>query len=109
MPVMSGPRCGEPLNPRVVEEGGAAMLERRIIEAVRAIVGVQGVITAEEEARTYESDGLASLRQKPDLVVLPTTTGQVSALLRLLHKERIPFVPRGSGTGLSGGALPSPS
>ena len=84
------------------------MLVPRIVEAVRAIVGPQGVITAEEETRTYESDGLASLRQPPELVVLPTSTEQVSALLRLLHHERIPFVPRGSGTGLSGGAMPTP-
>ncbi|HEX9038944.1 MAG TPA: FAD-linked oxidase C-terminal domain-containing protein [Ktedonobacterales bacterium] len=84
------------------------MLEARLIEAVRAIVGPEGVIAAEEETRTYESDGLASLRQAPELVVLPTSTEQVSALLHLLHRERIPFVPRGSGTGLSGGALPAP-
>ncbi len=84
------------------------MLEPRIATAVRAIVGPGGVISSDEETRTYESDGLASLRQRPDLVALPTTTEQVAALVRLLHEERIPFVPRGSGTGLSGGALPTP-
>ena len=84
------------------------MLEARIIEAVRAIVGPEGVFTAEEETRTYESDGLAALRQKPELVALPTTTEQVAALVKLCYDEKIPFVPRGSGTGLSGGALPSP-
>ncbi|HET9109356.1 MAG TPA: FAD-linked oxidase C-terminal domain-containing protein [Ktedonobacterales bacterium] len=84
------------------------MLEPRIIEAVRAIVGPEGTITSDEETRTYESDGLAALRQKPDLVALPTTTEQVAALVKLCYDARIPFVPRGSGTGLSGGALPSP-
>jgi glycolate oxidase len=84
------------------------VLEQRIIEAARAIVGPDGVITAGEETRTYESDGLASLRYPPELVVLPTSTAQVSALLRVFHHEHIPFVPRGSGTGLSGGALPTP-
>jgi glycolate oxidase len=84
------------------------VLNQRIIEAARAIIGPGGVITAPEEARAYESDGLASLRQAPELVVLPTSTAQVSQLLRLLHQEGVPFVPRGSGTGLSGGALPAP-
>ena len=84
------------------------MLESRIVEAVRAIVGPEGMVTADEETRTYESDGLAALRQKPELVALPTTTEQVAALVKLCHDEHIPFVPRGSGTGLSGGALPTP-
>src|SRR5512143_3549582 len=77
------------------------MLESRIVEAVRAIVGPDGMVTADEETRTYESDGLAALRQKPELVALPTTTEQVAALVKLCYDERIPFVPRGSGTGLS--------
>jgi glycolate oxidase len=84
------------------------MLDAHIIAAVRTIVGPEGVFTSEEETRTYESDGLAALRQKPELVALPTTTEQVAALVKLCYDQKIPFIPRGSGTGLSGGALPSP-
>ena len=82
------------------------MLSRSIVTELSAIVGEQGVIAQPEELRTYESDGLASYRVSPALVVLPTTTEQVQQVVRVCHRERIPFVPRGSGTGLSGGALP---
>ncbi|HEU5438428.1 MAG TPA: FAD-linked oxidase C-terminal domain-containing protein [Ktedonobacterales bacterium] len=83
------------------------MLDPKLVAEMRAIVGAEGVFSDEEQVRTYETDGLASYRQTPALVVLPTTTAQVQAVVRLCHRERIPFVPRGSGTGLSGGALPS--
>jgi glycolate oxidase len=82
------------------------VLEPRIIEELRACVGDDNLISTYEQLRTYESDGLASYRQSPELVVLPTSTSQVQAVLRVCHRERIPVVPRGSGTGLSGGALP---
>jgi glycolate oxidase len=79
-----------------------------LLAELRAIVGPDGVFSDEGQIRTYETDGLASYRQMPALVVLPTTTEQVQAVVQLCRRERIPFVPRGSGTGLSGGALPSP-
>ncbi len=82
------------------------MLKSSIVAELRAIVGVEGVLSDEAQVRTYESDGLASYRQMPEVVVLPRTTEQVSGVVRLCHREGIPFVPRGSGTGLSGGALP---
>jgi glycolate oxidase len=82
------------------------MLEPGIVAELRAIVGREGVIDKHEQLRTYESDGLTNLRALPALVVLPTSTAQVQAVVRVCHRERIPFVPRGSGTGLSGGALP---
>jgi glycolate oxidase len=69
------------------------------------IVGT-GLITQPEELMTYEADGLKTHRVMPMLVVLPTSTEQVTAVMRLCHREGIPVVPRGSGTGLSGGALP---
>ena len=68
--------------------------------------GPDGLISTSEEVRTYECDGLTNFRVKPIAVVLPTSTEQVQAVLRICHRERIPFVARGSGTGLSGGALP---
>ncbi len=82
------------------------MLKPEIVAELRAIVGEEGVIEKHEQLRTYESDGLTSFRVKPALVVLPSSTEEVQAVVRICHRERLPFVPRGSGTGLSGGALP---
>jgi len=82
------------------------MLDSRILAELRTIVGAAGIISEYEQLRTYESDGLASYRQTPGVVVLPTTTEQVQGVVRVCARERIPIVPRGSGTGLSGGAMP---
>jgi glycolate oxidase len=82
----------------------AAQLASRLV----AIVGPSGVFSSLEERRTYESDGLASYRAVPGVVVLPETAEQVQRVVALCHGERVPFVARGSGTGLSGGALPLP-
>ena len=77
-----------------------------IIAAMRAIVPVEGVIADPDALRPWESDGLTAYRQPPMLVVLPETVEQVSAILRWCHAENVKVVPRGSGTSLSGGALP---
>jgi glycolate oxidase len=63
------------------------------------------VVAARQELLAYDCDGLTLHRWEPPLVVLPETTDQVAALLRLCHREGVPFVARGSGTGLSGGAV----
>ena len=81
-------------------------MDARILNELRAIVGPSGLITATEELHTYECDGLTNFRVLPSAVVLPTSAEQVQAVVRVCHGERIPFVARGSGTGLSGGALP---
>jgi glycolate oxidase len=81
-------------------------MNERIIDELRAIVGADGLITEQSQLRTYECDGLTNFRVMPAAVVLPTSTAQVQGILRICHRERIPFVARGSGTGLSGGALP---
>src|SRR5690606_25100441 len=70
------------------------------------LIGRDGVISEGPQLRTYECDGLTGYRVRPALVVLPTTTEQVAAVVRACHREQVPFVARGSGTGLSGGALP---
>lgn len=77
-----------------------------IAAALRDIVGDQGVISNPTGLRPYESDGLTAYRQMPMLVVLPETTEQVSRILSWCKKESVKVVPRGSGTSLSGGALP---
>jgi glycolate oxidase len=85
-----------------------SVLARRadIVAALRAIVPGEGVIDKAAEMRVYESDGLTAYRQPPMVVVLPDTTEQVSLILKYCAEQGIKVVPRGSGTSLSGGALP---
>ncbi len=78
----------------------------RLIQRMLAALGPDGVISAREQLRTYECDGLTSYRVIPSLVVLPRDATEVQATVRICHEEGISFVARGSGTGLSGGALP---
>jgi len=70
------------------------------------ICGTDSVVTDPQELRTYECDGLTAHRCSPGLVVLPRTAGQVAAVVGECAARQVPFVARGSGTGLSGGALP---
>ncbi|HKP17468.1 MAG TPA: FAD-linked oxidase C-terminal domain-containing protein [Gaiellaceae bacterium] len=76
------------------------------VEAIRAVLPGEAVISEREQLKTYECDGLTGHRVVPSLVVLPRTTEEVQAVVRACHAEGIPFVARGAGTGLSGGALP---
>lgn len=88
------------------QQNGRSRDWRPVIQKFEAIVGKRGVIQRREELLTYECDGLTSYRQRPALAVLPRTTEQVSEILKVCDREGIPFVTRGAGTGLSGGALP---
>jgi len=81
-------------------------MDARILEELRAIVGDRGLVSSPEELHTYECDGLVHFRVLPRAVLLPTSAEQVQCIVRICHRERIPFVARGSGTGLSGGATP---
>jgi glycolate oxidase len=81
-------------------------VDARIFRELRAIVGERGLITSPQELHTYECDGLTNFRVMPQAVLLPSSAEQVQAILRVCHRERTPFVARGAGTGLSGGALP---
>lgn len=84
------------------------VIERRaeIIKAMRAIVPGEGVIADEAMLKAFECDGLMAYRQLPLIVVLPETAAQVSQILAYCHLNDVKIVPRGAGTGLSGGALP---
>ena len=82
------------------------LMEKRFLDELRTVVGARGLISSPEELHTYECDGLTNFRVMPLAVLLPSDTQQVQAIVRVCHRERIPFVARGSGTGLSGGALP---
>lgn len=77
-----------------------------IVKAFEAIVGREGVVQRREELLVYECDGLTSYRQRPDVVVLPRTTEEVAKVVQVCDRFDLPFVARGAGTGLSGGALP---
>src|SRR6266566_42644 len=85
---------------------GEGLVDAHILQELRSIVGERGLISSPEGLHTYECDGLTNFRVMPRAVLLPTSTEQVQAIVRLCHREKIPFVARGSGTGLSGGALP---
>jgi glycolate oxidase len=89
-------------------EPDQAVLSRRaeIVRALRAIVPGESVIDDIDALRPYESDGLTAYRQPPMVVVLPETTAQVAQILAWCHRGGVKVVPRGSGTSLSGGALP---
>ncbi len=79
---------------------------RELIPRMIEICGPDGVVSDPAELRTYECDGLTSHRVTPALAVLPRTAEQVAAVVRECAAAKVPFVARGSGTGLSGGALP---
>ena len=77
-----------------------------LIQEFEKIVGKNNVVQRREELLVYECDGLTSYRQRPALVVLPRTTEEVSQVVKICDRDAIPWVARGAGTGLSGGALP---
>ena len=78
----------------------------RLIRELGKLVGADNVVADPAALKVYETDGLTVLKAPPDVVVLPRTSAEVVAVVRLCAREGIPFVPRGAGTGLSGGALP---
>ena len=83
-------------------------MDERLVEQFRRIAGSDAVLHEPIQLLTYECDALPHLRQTPALVVLPGSAAEVQAVVRLCVKEGLPFVARGHGTGLSGGALPVP-
>jgi len=83
-------------------------LAQPILDELRRMVGAGNLLTTQEDLIPYSFDGTAALRQMPGCVVLGTSSDQVSAILKLAQSTKTPVVTRGSGTGLSGGSLPSP-
>ena len=79
----------------------------RILRGLRDILPYDAVIDGDNEVRAYECDGLTAYRCPPLAAVLPRTSGETSAVLRFCHAENVPVVPRGAGTSLAGGALPT--
>ena len=79
-----------------------------LVPTLSAALGDAGVLTKPEDIIPYGFDGTAALRDRPGVVVLPTTTAQVAACVKAAHHAGVPIVTRGSGTGLSGGSVPTP-
>ena len=80
--------------------------QRAVVAALREFLPEPSVLWHEEETRPYECDGLTAYRHVPMVVALPDTEQQVQRVLQTCHAMNVPVVPRGAGTGLSGGALP---
>src|SRR6476469_7185142 len=80
--------------------------QAEVARALRAFLPARALLWEEEDTRPYECDGLTAYRQLPMVVALPETEEQVRRILQLCASMRVPVVPRGAGTGLSGGALP---
>jgi len=78
----------------------------QVATRLRRELGDDAVLTDRQQLRTYECDGLAQYKVTPAVVVLPLTTAEVAAVVRACLDAGVPYVARGSGTGLSGGALP---
>ena len=85
----------------------AAVRQAEVARALREFLPARAVLWEEEDTRPYECDGLTAYRQLPMVVALPETEDQVRRILQTCAAMEVPVVPRGAGTGLSGGALPS--
>ncbi|OWJ80127.1 MULTISPECIES: FAD-linked oxidase C-terminal domain-containing protein [Haematobacter] len=90
-------------------EPNAAILSRKaaVVAALRAALPADAVIDDPAETLAYECDALSAYRCPPLAVVLPRTTAEVAAALKILHAEGVPVVPRGAGTSLAGGSMPT--
>lgn len=82
-----------------------SLSRRELVDELSRIVGTDGVLHKPEDLMVYECDALTLVKREPFVVVLPNDTDQVSRIMRLANQYGIPVVPRGAGTGLSGGAL----
>lgn len=83
-------------------------LEPAALAALRDALGVNGLLTTPTDCAVFECDALLLHRHRPDAVALPSTADQVQRVMQICHQHQIPVVARGAGTGLSGGALPTP-
>jgi glycolate oxidase subunit GlcD len=82
------------------------LVTRSLIRRFEQVVGRDFVLNAPEVLATYECDACVIVKKRPDLVVLPANTQEVAAVVKICHEVGLPFIARGSGTGLSGGTLP---
>ena len=87
----------------------AAILDRKdqIVKRLQSVLSDGAVVHDPIQTRAYECDALTAYKCPPLCVVLPSSTAEVSAVMRICHEESVPVVPRGAGTSLAGGALPT--
>ncbi len=82
------------------------MVKKEVIEELKRIVGDNDVLTSKEALRAYSYDGTTNWIKEPDVVVFPKDSQQISEILKIANKEKIPVTPRGGGTNVSGGSVP---
>ena len=80
--------------------------KNEVISSLKRIIKAENILDHEDQLRPFETDGLSAYKQRPFAVVFPENTEQVSRVLAYCNREKIKVVPRGAGTGLSGGSLP---
>ncbi|MFN3561820.1 MAG: FAD-binding oxidoreductase [Chloroherpetonaceae bacterium] len=85
------------------------MISPAVLMMLRSIVGSENYLDSEADKTLYSYDGTPMLRQKPDAILIPRSTDIISKILRLANEEGFAVVPRGSGSGLSGGSVPVPN
>jgi glycolate oxidase len=88
------------------EGAGDALAMNLLVERLRTIVGPDALLTSPSDLLVYECDGFTIEKNKPDVVVFPTSTAQVVQIVQLCNELQVPFLPRGAGTSLAGGCLP---
>ena len=81
------------------------MIRSPLVADLRACLGAENVISAPSELAVYDCDAFTVERQRPDVVVLPRSTEQVSEAVKIAGRHDVPVVPRGAGTSLAGGCL----
>src|SRR5271167_99997 len=77
-----------------------------LVDRLRSIVGASGLLTTPSDLVVYECDGYTIEKNRPDVVVFPTSTEQIVQIVRTCNEFGVPFLPRGAGTSLAGGCLP---
>ena len=82
------------------------MIKESVIAELQKIVGKENVKTEKESLKAYSYDGTTSWRHEPDVVVFPTSTKEISEIMKLANAEKVPGTPRGGGTNVSGGSIP---
>lgn len=90
----------------LAETKPSTLRPQEFLDGLKAIVGADSLLTNPDELLVFECDGFVVEKKSPEVVVFPTTTEQVVAIVKLCHQYDVPFVPRGAGTSLAGGCLP---
>src|SRR5512137_1231467 len=82
------------------------MMKESLVQELKKIVGEENVLTSKESLKAYSYDGTTSWIHEPDVVLFPTSTAEVAAIMKIANAEKIPVTPRGGGTNVSGGSVP---